>query len=633
MKRKGTSKGTPTKRRVRRTDGAQTEGTRTGELSDDMLYEVLEWIPGTFLIANCTRICKQWKSIIEERSNIRLSINEEQWKDFTSTLAKPPGRIDELRIISRGFTGSFLAGRYRDRYSEDTITRIEADHLSRMGDVAQLSFEGCYLSDALILKLAERDSLKKISILDRCVVNFGSLTFLAQSESLESISLGEIYSTSPITGTPLTTPIFSLNASNSEERIRLISVLSNLNEIHLSLHWSVEEGNKIAWNKCLTECPSLRKLSITAGGLLVDYLPRMKNLTTISIADKETREECISCLADLPHLREVSLYMDEGKKITEVLGSKPLTCLTLTCRSGRIGSWQLGCFDRLTKLVATGINMQEGDHLPTERLTYLDLKESLISSEALTDIANMRNLTYLDVREVDKGVVDLSGKRLHRGGYDSCFVGISDLVYKKSNRTRLSNLTNLSVTLPISDYEDALDGLGCISTLEELHIERVDRSHATTTKAYMKEIKSLSSLTCLSISKIRLTGAWTKSIPTMKLKRLVLYDTLVKGEHLSAISGMSELRELAIVSDNLSDDALCKLSLIKQISHLDLSETQIASFLPTYIKDMSGLKTLIIDRNVELLPIKHPDNWTMFGVLMRADKMDPWMYRIRIVRF
>lgn len=542
---------------------------------DDILYEIFDWLPSSFVLCRLSLVNNQWRKVIHGRSKLKMSLNEVQWADYP----KEPSTIFTVTELS-------LSNRYG-------CIDMDLSRLSTLKSLERICFHGFVVKENAIETLLE-NGVNNFEFRN-CSLLWSDLVPLANSPLVPSVYLDECS--------------LWIDKDNIDTCVDIISKMKNLKSFTVDMDNEETEENTEIQRKLYESIPSLdniSEISMSFNDVSLKYLPRMKNLNKIQVQEMRSVNTPIN-LSNLTRLEHLSSWDDtiiwKRGVITTPMRSTVLNALS--------GHWLNPVVDNLKSL---SVSMNELSRREWERiltagklsgltlfnrnirtlkgfssvcLTRLVLHGSVVESGVLQAIRKMKSLVHLDLSECKKGKFNSSNH------YDNSYenegtLTFDDICYNldDSPKCDLIHLRELYIA-PSPEGSRAMSVLADMENMTIIHLSRCKALHLD----YIAKSDSLREL-CIDTSALE----GIEHLSCMKhLKKLVIRGCELKSHHINSISFMAGLRELDVSLASIDKHALKAIATVSQISCLSLSVSNIRLKHFDIFSSMSHLRVLCID--------------------------------------
>ena len=528
----------------------------THRLNDDLVYEILTWLPSLTLLEDCVLVCRQWKSVIENYCELVFELNSATWPSFFQWVEHPIAqRVRELSLIEdfRGFS-------------------IDGSRLNCLVGLKRLTFRGFCIGKELIEHVVKNVAIETI-VIEECWLKWSDLSPLLHHERQLFVIIDGV----------------DIRAHEIEEAARIPGLVSLMS---MDRYWftfsergALDEKSRIRAYESLTKAKHLSSLSVYLDDVCSRYLPSMENLTCLTILAKSETIGRLPDLRRLSRLREINLRQSlltvprtDGSSIPEQDAESMLD--PVIHQLTHIRAWNT-CFisdDDWEKLYSldnvTSLELLRGpltlvgspSHSFFTRLTNLRLIDIVVSGATLEAIKDMKTLIKIHIQRTS-----ITGN-----GTESHFT-FDDLCHDADGfpYCLMSRLTSICLDCPPLGSK-ALSVLQSMNSLNHLYLSACN----TEDGVHLDQIALSRSITHLEIP----------GVPTL--------DDAV------CLSSMKQLRKLTFSGYMpLKADHLFHVSRMESLRHLDLYWVTIDTEGLKHVASMTNLRSLSLDLGVSDKPI------------------------------
>lgn len=518
-------------------------------------------------------VCRQWKSIIENRCELSIKLNTLLLSDFFRWTKSPAARrVTRLSLINR--FGSF---------------GIKEDCMGPLVGLKSISFYGLDINASIMEYIIKNNPIEEI-IIRWCYLQWSDLFPLLHCRRKISLYLSNNHM-----------------AGNGFEVIIRELAYTQLEFTYKSTFSISTESRNIdrpEIYETLANTKNILGLSLDLDAVSSKHLPSTKNLTFLDII--QTHDEVLDPpeLSSLTHLTKISLrrplrflYKFDSDNRLERNDKSMLNPIlhqltdinTLDSRYIIESEWEkLYSFDnvRSLKLFGGGLTpLDSPGHLFFTRLTRLCLEDVLILDTTLPILRNMRTLNKLRLEAVEI-VETATGTKTDLSFNDLCHEVNGVL---QCSMTGLTSLCVSSMRLRGS----SLSALSCLESLTELSLRGCNHKEDP---VHLDQIAQLQSVTHLEIPCFSTLQDAIHLSSMRHLRKLILYpygSTCVSSQEMAYISQMSGLKHLDLSWAMLDMEGLEHVGSMKNLSSLYLHLRLVDN--PTRVlSSLTNLKSLVL---------------------------------------
>ena len=270
-------------------DDPKSKNMKTTSLTlhDDAIYEVCKWLPSRFVIEYCSLVDKQWNKVIESRVNLDLDLSLTEWWDFCV----------KKRGVASSITNLTINGRF-DPWI--TLNEIEGKVFDELTSLKSLSFRNLSIKHDFVRYIVDHVTFKRISF-EGCVISPIDMMPLTSLDESISVSLSGIIIREQNAG--------FVAIEVREKLIHTISLIRGLESLDCS-EWRYPSNDKyVAFLEHLANAKHLSKITLRLDEYSTKYIPRMKNLTSLTTIESDARECELPDLSALTQLKHVAVKL------------------------------------------------------------------------------------------------------------------------------------------------------------------------------------------------------------------------------------------------------------------------------------------------------------------------------------
>lgn len=526
---------------------------------DELIYEVVRWLPSSEIVSNCMLVSKQWKRVIEGMVDLEFKLDSVQWSDFSKSGTRIAHRITNLYIQTDRPCEFIKACSFRDmkRLSSLTLSGFKIDN----------DFIGDLRKETIVKDL----SFKYIDV---------------DCETIDNFTCGGHDMRISIAG-PL--PVYT---PNIDESVRFLSGVDNIGALHYFILCSRQPKEPHKLDRFYSLLSKADQLSLTYSKIdhtSIKYLSNMKNLASIHICGSELNAHELPYLKESTQLKKIcvsgSLCVDSSGEVK--LSSlfpylSQVTCLKLCTKLVRDEWLELAHTNNLRKLSIWGSELFDWP-IPSGNLTSLDLSNCTLDNDTTHTVRSIHTLSslYLKGTKIVSRAIEGSTESQVR------FLVPEDLCSSINGNLecKLTRLTYLSVSI---GPERSLSPLSTMPNLKSLALSSRDHHES---KIRIEHIPKANSITALNLVDIVIEDPI--HLPSIKsLRSLSITNTHFDEQLMCNVSAMQSLRSLSLSFPVTDSKAIEQISLMKGLASLSLNIRGSASCHVTMLSSMTQLRKL-----------------------------------------
>ena len=340
-------------------------------LPDEVLNEVMTWLPQRFVLINCSLVDRQWRRVVVQEARFSLSFKDWEWIEFSKEPKEIASRIEKMSITC---------------VNHDTLDLYP---ISSMKLLKELSLREFVFNDNSLKEIGDKSSLEKIET-SECPMTWSDMQALASHNRRIAIR-GRSF--------------FSRFEKHIEDCLKVLPTITNLEHLHYDCG-SVSDECRESFYKCLVNAKHLSGISVTLDEVALKYLPLIQNLTDLNIAGSELDDSSLVDLSNLRQLKKLSFDFARPRYI-------PITCHlgSVASQLTRLYMQPYGLITKEDWIIIKSSNKLEElvieQHLPNSfgecefpHLTRLSVKNCMMDDSSVRLIKEMNSLTSLSISDV-----------------------------------------------------------------------------------------------------------------------------------------------------------------------------------------------------------------------------------------